>query len=143
MIVKYLSGNVWGYIDNIRQVASTELDVRKAVLDYDSERHQETQEAEEKGWPIECDACEYMNGEKLPEEIITSNKAFMKATENQSDWGNNVHCENLIDGEKLDFPASTVLLYVEEHKEFDTIGLITNQKVYLMNDKGQTIERLN
>ena len=129
MIVKYLSGNVWGYIDNIRQVASAELDIQKAVLDYDTERHLKIQEAEEKGWPIECDICEYSDGEKLSEDIIISNKAYLKATEDQSNWGHDVHCENLIDGANWDYPASTILLYVEEHKEFDTIALITNQKV--------------
>ena len=58
--------------------------------------------------------------------------------------GTNVHCENLVfDYDKnCDMPIYAVLLYVEDSKEFDSILLLTDQETYLMNDKGQTIERL-
>jgi len=142
VIAKYLNGETWGYIDNIRQAASVGLDIRQTVTNYDEERNFKEKEAREKGWPVEFDICCYADGEEFPDEVKISNKVFLKATEGQSQWGHEVHCENLIDGRKWEYPGSIILLYVEGHKEYDTIALITNQKVFLMNDKGQTIERL-
>jgi len=35
------------------------------------------------------------------------------------------------------------LLYIEDCKDYDAVILVTNQKCYLMNDEGKTIERLS
>lgn len=137
MIVKYYKDGVWGYIDNVRQAANKEIEPLELIKQYDGR---------DLDGPIkegEDPVC-YMNGELLPDGIIMSNKAFVMATVEQEEWGHNVHCENLLGLQGLydNLPAATILLYVEDHKEYDTIVLVTNQKVYLMNDKGQTIERL-
>lgn len=136
MIVKYLSNGVWGYIDNVRQVASQDIDCDELLKRYDA-----------MPVPLEGDSASYMNGERLPEEICISNKVFTMATIDtdgifkSASFGNS-HSENLIDGTNYMLPASIVVLYLNDHKEYDTVVFVTNQKCYLMNDKGQTIERL-
>jgi hypothetical protein len=134
MILKYQKENVWGFIDNARQAAHKDLDIDAYVSDYDKNYGVEYKKGE--------DPAEYMNGEKLPDNIIKSNKTFMVAT-NIEDEGINRHYENLLDENRLEYPAVSILLYLEDCKEYDAIHLITNQKAFLMNDKGQTIERLN
>ena len=136
MILKYLKDGVWGYIDNIRQVATDDINVGELLRQY-NER------------PNEGDTASCMNGEKLPADIAASNKVFTMAYEgcgkifDKSEYGN-CHTENLLDGEMVlkNYPASVILLYLNDHKEYDTVILVTNQKAFLMNDKGQTIERL-
>lgn len=138
MIVKYFDNGVWGYIDNVRQAANKDIDCDELIRRYNEENTFEKPED---------DIASYMNGEKLPVEIVMSNKAFTMACADVNDvihgsqYGNS-HTENLIDGSKIDYPASIVLLYLNDHKEYDTVALVTNQKCFLMNDKGQTIERL-
>ena len=68
MIVKYLNNDVWGYIDNVRQAASKLLDVGKLIEEYQKSYGQTSN-----------DPCEYMNGERLEENVIKSNKAFTVA----------------------------------------------------------------
>jgi hypothetical protein len=144
MIVKYLKDDVWGYIDNVRQVANKNIDNDKLIKAYDEcEDYKDITHSGEK------DIASYVvcgEGQLsiLPKEIIASNKIYLMAIADQSDWGHNVHTENLIDGTMAleNYPTAVILLYVEEHKEYDSIALVTNQKCYLMNDKGQTIERL-
>ena len=138
MIVKYLSNDVWGFIDNVRQVANKGFDYDEMVRQYDA------QYAE---IPCECghkDPCEYMDGERLPEEIIISNKAFMAICTDLADEGINRHAQNLLEitAVQNNWPAVAILLYLEDCKEYDAMLLVTNQKAFLMNDKGQTIERL-
>lgn len=138
MIVKYYDNGVWGYIDNVRQAASKDIDCDELIKRYD-----------EMPVPKEGDSASYMNGERLNEDIIASNKVFTMATIDLSDifedssYGN-CHQQNLIDGKKVidQYSASMVLLYLNDHKEYDTLVLVTNQECFLMNDKGQTIERL-
>ena len=132
MIVKYLSCDVWGYIDNVRQAACKNLDCESAIRQYD-----ETMRT------AENDPAEFAESGRLDENIIKSNKAFVMAGIHMADEGINRHAENLIDPERMDYPVVAILVYLEECKEYDAILLVTNQKAFLMNDKGQTIERLN
>ncbi len=131
MILKYDNRQIWGFIDNVRQAASKDLDIDELVKKYDEEMQ------------CDSDSAEYMNGVKLPEEIAKTNKVFYMACIGMADEGVNRHAENLLDEKHIDFPASAILLYVEDCKEYDAVLLVTNQRAYLMNDKGQTIERLN
>ena len=139
MIVKYLSDGVWGYIDNVRQVAAKSLDYDELITAYDScECYKDVTHAGEK------DTASYFGSEKLPGNIAATNKVFLMATENQDDWGHSAHAENLLDPKLFEenIPAYVILLYLNDHKEYDTVALVTNQRCFLMNDKGQTIERL-
>lgn len=139
MIVKYLNGDVWAYIDNVRQVASRDINTEELIKKYD----------EEVGVPGDLLQRKDIASENVPdgpdkERVIMSNKAFTIASENLEDVRGNTHTVNLLEPSLIcsNLPAGTILLFVEDHKEFDTAVLITNQKCYLMNDKGQTIERL-
>jgi hypothetical protein len=138
MIVKYLKDGVWGYIDNVRQAASKSFDYEEMSRKYDFNKSNAICGSAEK------DPVEYMDGVKLSDEIVTSNKAFMSVCADMEDVGINRHSENLLDitGVQNNFPASAILLYIEDCKEYDEVLLVTNQSTYLMNDKGQTIERL-
>lgn len=126
----YRNETVWGYISNISQVAIKEVDTEVYLKMYDDVH-------------IENDPCEYMDGKKLPQNIVEVNKIFTVVTnEIKEELGTNVHCENLIFDYDCKMPIYAILLYIEDSKEFDNILLLTDQETYLMNDKGQTIERL-
>jgi len=131
MIVKYMKDGVWGYIDNIRQVANKDIDVYVLSNEFDKESREKE--------PPEC----WVDGKKLADDICLVNKAFTMALDKLPIEGNNRHAENLLNTEKIDMPSQIVLMYIEDCKEWDAIVLVTNETVYLMNDKGQTIERLN
>ncbi len=134
MIVKYLTNGVWGYIDNVRQIANKGIDTDELIKQYDAEVADDKREN-----------IAYVEGS---EDITAQNKAYLMAAESVEDifdrvsYGNS-HIENLLEF-KVDenLPANIILLYLNEHKEYDTVVLITNQKTYLLNDKGQNIERL-
>ena len=122
---------VWGYISNISQTAVKEIDPDTYVELYD------------KLPKIEEDPCEYMDGKKLPENIAKVNKIFSMVTkEIVNELGTNIHCENLIFDYESNYPIYAILLYIEDSKEFENILLLTDQTTYLLNEKGQTIERL-
>jgi hypothetical protein len=131
MVVKYQDGDAWGFIDNVRQASYKEIDLENLADKYFNEPKGQN-----------SDPAEWCNGIRLPDNVVTSNKAFIMATD-IPDEGINRHSENLIDNEHLNMPAATVLIYLEDCKEYDAVQLVTNQKVFLLNDKGQTIERLN
>jgi hypothetical protein len=134
MIVKYLKDGVWGYIDNVRQVGNKDIDCNELITRYNEMPQSQSC----------CDTVCYMNSEKLPVDIAASNKVFTMATIDLPDEGINRHMENFIDGTMAleNYPAAVIMLYIEDCKEYDAIVLVTNQKCFLMNDKGQTIERL-
>ncbi len=135
MIVKYLKGDVWGFIDNVRQIATKNVDTEDSIRQYNEEVEKGERE----------DIASFMNGEKSTVEVSMSNKVFLMATENDlEDIIGDVHRENLLDPllTSKNYPAKTILLYLNDHKEHHNVVLITNQTTYLMNDKGQTIERL-
>ena len=122
---------VWGYISNISQTAVKEIDPDTYVELYD------------KIPKIEEDPCEYTDGKKLPENIAKVNKIFSMVTQEiVNELGTNVHCENLIFDYESNYPIYAILLYIEDSKEFENILLLTDQTTYLLNEKGQTIERL-
>ena len=131
----YRNETVWGYIGNVSQVSVKAIDTDVYLKMYNDETF----------FSDGQDPCEYLNGVKLNENVADINKIFTVVTSNiKEELGTNVHCENLVfDYDKnCDMPIYAVLLYVEDSKEFDSILLLTDQETYLMNDKGQTIERL-
>lgn len=125
---------IWGYISNVSQVAVKEIDKEVYLKMYED--------------LPQClgsnDPCEYLDGEKLPKHVAELNKIFSIVTGEMLEELGTTHCENLVfdyDG-ICNMPIYAVLLYIEDSKEFENILLITDQETYLMNDKGQTIERL-
>lgn len=131
MIVKYYNEGAWGYIDNVRQAACKEIDPQVILKEHDAEV------AEGK----RADICAT---EDYPREINDINKIFLMATAEIGTRTGNVHHENLLEYEKIKdgYAAQVILLYIEDCKEYDAVILVTNQNTFLMNDKGQTIERL-
>lgn len=153
MIVKYYKDGVWGYIDNVRQVANKLIDHEELIKQYDEEVKEGKRDDVASYVNLETGTClasaPYTPEEtliKLPDDIVAVNKVFMMTTEGLPEELREevCHAENLLDANLLveNLPANVILLYLNDHKEFDTIVLVTNQKCYLMNDKGQTIERL-
>lgn len=137
MIVKYLNEGVWGYIDNVRQIATRDIDTEHLIQAYNLEV--ENQERP--------DDASYMNGVKLADDIAMSNKAYLIASEEcfkLNEIIGDYYQKNMLSPELVfkNLPAKVVLLYLNDHKEYDSIVLITNQTTYLMNDQGKTIERL-
>ena len=146
MIVKYLSDDVWGYIDHVRQVATRNYDGYGLIVNFDSEvlNH-------ERIVSLDNSEC-YMNGTELTSDIQKSNKIFTMVTELLNDMTNELNARSVnlirIDTDFTErMPVNAVLLYLEPmcgvEKEYDAAVLITNQKCYLMNDEGKTIERLS
>lgn len=132
MILKYQAGNAWGFIGNVSRVVNRELDIDDLVKRYDAQPQGENP-----------DPTEYMNGVKLPENIAKSNKAFSMAIMDCSeDTPFERHSENLLDENCMDFSAAAILVKLVDKDDFDCV-LVTNHAAYLMNDKGQTVERLN
>lgn len=158
MIVKYQKDDVWGYIDNVRQVGNKAIYCEDLIKQYDSEveKNERVDAASYIDFGNCCevqaqhseDSQEPQNIEvsKLPENICASNKVFLMSTESLNDeiTESHFHSENLVDGNRAlqGYPANVILLYLNDHKEYETLVLVTNQKCFLMNDKGQTIERL-
>lgn len=134
MILKYEINGSWKFIDSVRQAEHKEINVDELVKEYDPGQNYKD--------PDHYNQVECLNGIKLSDNLIKSNKAFCSAT-NIPDEKIDFHSENLLDENRMDMPASSILLYLENNKEYDAIHLVTNQRAYLMNDKGQTIERLN
>jgi len=138
MIAKYLSEDVWGYIDHIRQTAVRSFDAKTLICGYDTEVSKKERE----------DIASYADNDYLGDNIAMCNKLFLMVTEGMSFLIENInaHTENLIliDNEQSSLlPLHAVLLYIEDCKDYDAVILITNQKCYLMNDEGKTIERLS
>jgi hypothetical protein len=145
MIVKYQNGNVWYYVDHVSLTANKSINCNELITQYNKEVEEGTRE----------DIASYVGNcstEKLPVDIAISNKVFLMAMEQKTEWkdwndGGNCHSINLIDGDMASngYPASVVIIYhdyFENRENFKLTALITNEKCFLMNDKGQTIERL-
>jgi len=144
MIVKYKIDNIWCYADNVSLTATKNIDTETLIEKFDNDVHE--------GKRIDVCSYEPNSTTLLPMNTIASNKVFIMATEDKEEWpeyddGDKCHCVNLIDGTRVieNFPASIVLIYHDyfnNSENFKITTLVTNQTVYLMNDKGQTIERL-
>jgi len=137
MIVKYLSDEVWAYIDHVRQVAKTDFDAGELIKQYDAEVKSNTRK----------DDASWMNEMQISNLTASSNKIFTMISEQLGEMteGLDAHSVNLVNTDDIanvNLPVYSILLYIEDCKDYDALVLITNQKCYLMNDEGKTIERL-
>jgi hypothetical protein len=152
MIIKYLKDGVWGYIDNVRQVGNKSIIAGELIAKYDEEVKKG--ERDDDASYIDF-TTGIINAEKegnqlayqrLPEDVIAVNKVFLMATELLPEEIRELgySYENFLNGEALieNFPVNMIMLHLNKHKECDVLVLVTNQKTYLMNDEGKTIERL-
>ena len=136
MIIKYMNNEAWGYIDGIENVSNEELSQKHCISEY---------------------IRKFDNGEIIEiiqdgfsDDVITHNKIFKIASDiiREKLDGYNYSLrpflsEEFLPTEEYDYPTKLITLDLINKYEFDKIVLLTNQKVYLLNDKGETIERLN
>lgn len=134
MIVKYKSDGMWNYIDEVSHTKESGL----YFPDYLIGRYEES---------LKKFNVPDISGEEYSEEVRKVNKAFLQACtlfdKESSDMEYEANTENLITEACVNdnAPIGVVLIKLCGQKGYSKI-LVTCQEVYLMNDKGQTIERL-
>lgn len=133
MVIKFKDGNKWGYIGSILRVENEDFSMSAFEKQYDEEV-----EKEKRG----CD-CESMTAN-----TNQGNKIFTIAMEQicNEDF-RETHTTNLLDYDNLPDETGEITSYMityttREGNEVKREGIVTNQKVYLLTDDGQTIERL-
>ena len=145
MIVKYFNEGVWNYIGNVVKVENKDIDVESFVTKYNKEVEDGTREDVASFMKV-IDGeykTELTGGIQIASDVAMANKVFLLATEDVIESGCGiVNHENLLSAELVmkNFPAGRLSVFVDEFKE--ALIIITNQSAYLMNDRGQTIERL-
>jgi hypothetical protein len=127
MIVKYLNGEKWNYIDGIKKITVKNIDCEQLIKEYN--------------------LPDYYLEDRTPIEIINANKVFLMATEDEDicdKRGGNNHAENLLDVKLLKENSYSVIITLEQeiYRNVDQIVLVTNQKCFIMNDYGITVERI-
>jgi hypothetical protein len=131
MIVKYKSNGMWNYIDDVSHTKESGLYFPDFLIGkYDEELVS--------GQRLD------ISGEDWGEDIKKINKCFLKATELlEETFTPCANTENLIteDCVRNQLPIGVILIKLRGSDAFSKT-LVTCQEVYLMNDKGQTIERL-
>jgi hypothetical protein len=139
MIVKYLKGGSWVYIDGVQRVENSAILPLELAERFDKEV-KEGKRIDPVSYTESMDTYTY---EKLKDEEI-ERKAFTIAREECE--CDEVEAENNISADlvRKDFMTCVVVIHMHKHNpaELTALMLATNQNVYLMNDKGQTIERL-
>jgi hypothetical protein len=139
MIVKYLKGGSWVYIDGVQCVENSAILPLELAEQFDNE----VKEGKRIDLTSHTESMDSYAYEKLKNEEI-ERKAFTIAREKCE--CDEVEAENNISADlvKKDFVTCVVLIHMNKHDSAEpvTLMLATNQNVYLMNDKGQTIERL-
>jgi SepF-like predicted cell division protein (DUF552 family) len=135
MIVKYKADGMWNYIDEIAHTKESGL----YFPDYLIEQYEKNVK--------EMNVPDIASAEGCSEEITKVNKAWLQACNminaDTSEIEYEANTENLVTEEcvKNNTPIGIVLIKLRGQKGYSKI-LVTSQEVYLMNDKGQTIERL-
>ena len=131
MIVKYKTNGMWNYIDEVAHTKESGLYFPDFLISKYNEEMASGQRLD-------------ISGNDWSEEVEKVNKCFLKASEMlEETFTYAANTENLITEEciKNELPIGIVLIKLRGQDAFSKT-LITCQEVYLMNDKGQTIERL-
>jgi hypothetical protein len=131
MIVKYKSNGMWNYIDEVSHAKESGLYFPDFLISRYNEKVTTGQEPNvmEEGWSVET---------------VKINKCFLEATEAlEETFAYGANTENLITEDCVTngLPIGIILIKLRGQDAFSKT-LVTCQEVYLMNDKGQTIERL-
>jgi len=131
MIVKYKSNGMWNYIDEVSHTKESGLYFPGFLIGKYNEEVAAEQRVDilDEDWSIET--------KKI-------NRCFLKASEMLDErFTPCANTENLITEDCItnELPIGIILIKLRGQDAFSK-ALITCQEVYLMNDKGQTIERL-
>jgi len=137
MIIKYraLNGG-WGFVDNISAITNQEYSssvvmhqVREEINKGDREEH--TQEG-------------FGTITKMHNDIFVGlSDIIYEELEDGSYTTLSLISEEFLPTDELDTTVSIIVCNNKWREEFDRIVLFANREVYLLNDKGETIERLN
>jgi len=135
MIVKYSINGVWGYVGDVKRTISKNFDYAEMLKKYEEYFPNKGQDS----------PAYHRYGDFHDENILAANKIFI-ATWREINKDKYAHyAENLLDF-KDEFKRTdicSIMLFFDNNKEDKTLLLISNQQIYLMDDKGQTIERLS
>jgi hypothetical protein len=142
MIVKYYNDGVWNYIDKVRQVSTVHVDTNNLIKKFNDDAEQGKLQANCSHYPDST--------ELLSVGVQMSNKAFHECDFHQlfpkEDLSGDGHVLNLFSPDLLEqqgnYPARIIMAFLCSSKDYDYIGIATNQPAYLMSDEGKTIERL-
>jgi len=139
MIVKYKHEGNWGFIDGLSNVVKKDI-CQNELMD------------------LALNGTVELVGESVkdavnsndPTHIKIHNSIFLLAADRElKELGDAkvtqkpLLTENLLPTVDYDYSAIVVLANLKDREEFDKILLVCNDEVYLMNDQGVTIERLN
>jgi hypothetical protein len=126
MIIKYLNDG-WNYIDHVTHVKNNSIIIEELIRQFDED---------------------VKNGKRDALETIgvksdIAVKAYLQIVKylNEDCGYHNVNIEDLLSEQMIDTIPATLVYIFSDNSDNVTV-LLTNQIVYLMNDKGQTIERL-
>jgi hypothetical protein len=141
MIVKYYNEGVWNFIDQVRQISTVAFDTDILIKKFNDDTEQGRLQTD-------CTHCSDST-ELLPVGVQMSNKAFNECDFNQlfpnEDLSGDGHVLNLFSPNLLEqgnYPAKIIIAFLLNDKDYDYVGIATNQSAYLMSDEGKTIERL-
>lgn len=138
MIIKYKHEGNWGFVDGLNNVTYSDFDQGEAVKKCRAE--------------IETGERDEHNQEEFDTNIKIHNDVFQMGCEaidgKLEGDGYNRQRFALISLDKLptqesDYQAIVVMGLFKDKDDYDAIGLVCNDEVYLLNDQGVTIERLN
>lgn len=116
MIFKYYHKGAWGFIDNVSQIAEATISPTFAVERYEKKHGVKMRDGDcPTANNVFIAICDIYGGHGKQENLLTENGI----------WANK--------------PVIAVLLYIGDEKML----IVTNQRAFLMNDAGQTVERLN
>lgn len=131
MIIKYKNEDAWTYADKVNHAKTDGETYPNQILMI---------------FEVEIKENEPIDGTIMSIGEAISYKVFGILDRKLSrEYFNNIRCMNLISpsGAEANKPIKTIILNIGSGKENYVAALITNQDVFLMNDKGQTIERLS
>jgi len=127
MIIKYKDELNWGYVDNLANV----------VYQKEPKWYTKSQDMKEKYLSRE--------GSEQPDSLECSQRYFTKHVKEELEH-DLYDYEYTVSSIWCGLEENNVVVIMANHRnrmESDKSVLITNQECYLLNDEGQTIERLN
>lgn len=135
MIIKYKHEGNWGFIDGLSNVIfktfSQDVQIKRFLTQAENKERIS------------------VNEENYPTHIKMHNELFTIVSEEVEEiegFKTNTKCLltiNKLPTMEYDSNGITVIADLKDRSEYEKIALICNDEVYLMNDAGVTIERLN
>lgn len=136
MIIKYKNENAWGYIDGIENVTREDLDQKYCLSEYIRKlNNREILEPD-----VECETSTIRDYNRI---VYIALDMIAENLEGYTYSTDLFLREDFLPTEEYDYPACCIIMNIKDRNEFDKRVIFSNQEVYLLNDDGKTIERLN